>query len=142
MNFDDETLNTAKKCGTGLMCLRCDGTSLTTQFPGLDALVRYCSPLPHRMSHGPKYLCQRGKRQFGNPKWNQQEKDWSRFSLSCTTLNPSTCNILFLSLRDAVSRQRLRDSRDWEKCSRTNGWPLITTLSMNATGMLINLQPH
>ncbi len=47
------------------MCLRCDGMPLTAQFPGLDVLVHYCSPLPHRMSHGPKYLCQRGKRQFG-----------------------------------------------------------------------------
>lgn len=146
MNLGDETLNTAKKCGTGLMCLRCDGTSLTTQFPGLDVLVHYCSPLPHRMSHGPEYLYQRGKSQFGNPKWNQQEEDSSQFSLSCATPKPQhTWYPLPLLGRHRLPATIEREpwlAKHSAPASRINRRPLITALSQNATGMLIKLQPH
>lgn len=54
---------------------------------------------------------------------------------------PSARDILFRCSGDAVSRQRLRKSRDWQS-TRINGRPLITAQSQNATGMLINVQPH
>ncbi len=52
------------------------------------------------------------------------------------------CDIRYRCSGDAVSRQQPWLAKSSAPASTTNGWPLITALSQNATRMLIKLQPH